>query len=245
MILDIGVADVVPDRAAVLAALDVPRHAAERPAVDEVVTSALGAFLHVAQPTGIVSDLSREAFAGVYAEATGNAPSSVVADVFPRSEALALFVVTLGQGPGDAVARAFAERDFALAVTLDAVASEAADRAADVVERRVEARLREDGRLTPDGAALRYSPGYCGWHVSGQAALFRRLEPGRIGVHLTDGGFMRPEKSVSGVILAGPRPIHRFRPTYPFCAACETRACRARMAALSGRGARAARGEHA
>lgn len=238
MILQIGVAEVVPDRAAVLAALDIPPEREARPHLEDLVASALRVFEETAAPAGIVADLSREAFAEVYAGAPANAPDSVVADVFPRAEALSLFVATLGAATSEAIARGFAERDFAMASALDAVASEAADRAAEVVERRVERRLRDEGRLAEDGAALRYGPGYCGWDVGGQAALFRHLEPERIGVRLTDGGFMRPEKSVSGVILAGPRRIHRFSPTYPFCAWCATHSCRERMRALFGHEAR-------
>jgi len=237
MILEIGVADVVPDGAAVLAAMDVPGDAKARPHLDELVDSALRAFERTATPVAIVADVSREAFAEIYAGAPSNAARSVVADVFPRAEALSLFVVTLGSATSQAIARGFAERDFAAAAALDAVASEAADRAGEVVERHVEKRLRAEGRLLGDGEALRYSPGYCGWDVGGQAALFGRLEPERIGVRLTDGGFMKPEKSVSGVILAGPRSIHRITPAYPFCASCVTHGCRVRLRALFGRGA--------
>ncbi|HSW28039.1 MAG TPA: vitamin B12 dependent-methionine synthase activation domain-containing protein [Longimicrobiales bacterium] len=242
MVLQLSVAEVVPDGAAVLAALDVPADQGGRPHLEALVGAAFAAFEEAAAPVGMVADLSRDEFAGVYAGAGGNAPDSVVADIFPRAEAISLFVVTLGPGVGDAIARRFAERDYALAAALDAVASEAADRAAEVVERRVEESLRDQGRLGHDGAALRYSPGYCGWHVSGQAALFRHLGPGRIGVQLTEAGFMVPEKSVSGVILAGPREIHPFTPSYPFCAACATRACLARVRTLLGQEARAVGG---
>lgn len=241
MILEIGVAEVAPDPATVLAALDVPTDEGGRPHLAELVGDALRAFAETAAPRALVADLSREAFAEVYAGARGNAPESVVGDVLPRADALSLFVVTLGPGVSEAIERGFARHDFALAATLDAVASAAADRAAESVERRVEGRLRTEGVLAEDGAALRYSPGYCGWHVSGQAALFRHLGPERIGVHLTEAGFMRPEKSVSGVILAGPREIHRFSPTYPFCADCATHGCLARMRGLFGRRARPAR----
>jgi hypothetical protein len=240
MVLELGVAEVAPERATVLAALDVPADHAGRPHLVELVGAALDAFARAAEPVALVSDVSREEFERVYRGAEGNAPESVVGDIFPRADALALFVVTLGSAVSGAIARGFAERDYALATTLDAVASEAAERAAELVERRVEVRLREEGRIPADGAALRHSPGYCGWHVSGQAALFRRLQPERIGVGLTEAGFMRPEKSVSGVILAGPRAIHRFSPGYPFCAACPTHGCLARMRARFGRDARPA-----
>jgi hypothetical protein len=100
---------------------------------------------------------------------------------------------------------------------------------------RAIATLREDGRLADDGAALRYSPGYCGWHVSGQKRLFRSLEPERIGITLTDSCLMQPLKSVSGVIVAGPKEVHRFSPNYSFCRHCETHSCRERLRALFGR----------
>lgn len=243
MIFELGVADVAPEPAAVLAALDVPADQGGRPHLEDLVGTAFEAFFRSVAPLAVTADVSPEEFSSVYGDAAGNAPESVVGEIFPRAQALTLFVVTLGPEVSRAIARGFAEKDYAVAAALDAVASEAADRAAAVVERRVEARLREEGRLGPEGAALRYSPGYCGWHVSGQEALFRRLGPERIGVQLTESGFMSPEKSVSGVILAGPRDIHRFSPSYPFCADCVTRACLPRMRSLFGRGAGSAGSE--
>jgi hypothetical protein len=235
MILELDVAAVVPRQASVLAALDVPADAGVPHHIAGLVAAAEEAFLAAAAPVGMAGDLGVQDFGAVYAAAEGNAPESVVSAIAPRAECLALFVVTLGPAVSEAVARGFAERDFARATTLDALASQAADLAAEAVERRVEARWREEERLGPGGAALRYSPGYCGWHVSGQRSLFRRLGPERIGVRLTDGGFMNPTKSVSGVILGGPKSIHRFSPAYPFCSGCATHECRARMRALFGR----------
>ena len=131
--------------------------------------------------------------------------------------------------------RCFAAQDFALAYTLDAMASVAADTAAEVTERRYEDTLRAHGWATADGAALRYSPGYCGWDLTGQRRLFAALRPETIGLTLTDSCLMQPLKSVSGVILAGPRTIHRFLPTYDFCDRCETRTCRDRLRAMAAR----------
>lgn len=236
MILEPGVAEVVPGRTAVLEAMGVPTDVDPPPHIARLVAGAEEVFRGVALPAGMVAELEVEEFARVLAASEGNAPEPVVARVAPGARCLALFVVTLGPGVDRAVARGFADGDFPLAAALDALASHAADAAAEWVERTVEARWRAEGRLAPGEAALRYSPGYCGWHVSGQRALFRRLGPEGIGVRLTDGGFMDPAKSVSGVILAGPREIHRFSPTYPFCADCATHECRERMRALFGRG---------
>lgn len=169
MVLDIGVAEVAPERDAVFAALAVPADQRGRPHLEELVSAALGVFERTAAPVGIVADLSREAFAQVYRGARGNASDSVVGDVFPHAGTLSLFVVTLGPAVSDAIAQRFEESDFALAAAVDAIASEAADRAAEVAERRVERRLRDEGRLGGDDAARRYSPGYRGWDVSGHA----------------------------------------------------------------------------
>jgi hypothetical protein len=62
--------------------------------------------------------------------------------------------------------------------------------------------------------------------------LFERLRPAEIGVGLTASCLMDPLKSVSGVLVAGPAAVHRFRPTFTFCDACATHACRARMASV-------------
>ena len=79
---------------------------------------------------------------------------------------------------------------------------------------------------------LRYSPGYCGWHISGQRRLFDYLDPGQIGITLRESFLMDPLKSVSGVLIAGPREIHRFTDDYDFCDQCDTRGCRQRLRAL-------------
>ena len=87
----------------------------------------------------------------------------------------------------------------------------------------------------PEGTALlRYSPGYCGWHVSGQKRLFEFLQPQQIGITLRESFLMQPLKSISGVMIAGPIDIHRFKNDYPFCERCETEGCRERIRALAG-----------
>ena len=110
-------------------------------------------------------------------------------------------------------------------MALDAAASLAADLAAEQLEEEV-------ARRNPDLTALRYSPGYCGWHVSGQRALFDELKPGDIGLGLTDSFVMDPVKSVSGVIVVGAPGIHHFKPDFDFCRACTDRTCRERIASL-------------
>lgn len=239
MILEFAPGDVTPDRAAVLNQLGIPPGAEVAPRTERLYADAADLLARHVAPAGALEPVARDEFGPVYEGEGRNAPAGPVARIYPRAERLALFAVTLGDHIAPALHTCFAARDFALAYMLDAVASVAADRLAELVERRYEALLRADGWVTEDGAALRYSPGYCGWDVTGQRRLFARLRPERIGLTLTDSCLMQPLKSVSGVLIAGPKRIHRFRPTFDFCDACEERTCRKRLQALRTRGAAA------
>jgi len=231
-ILTFSAAEVAPAREAVLAQLGIPPLAALPPRTEGLLDAAATLFAEHVAPVGVMSELPPEVFAQVYHGEGRNARESPLAIIAGRAEHLALFAVTLGQGIGDALSRLFAAEDFALAYMLDAMASVAADRADETTEGRFESALRARGWAAPDGAALRYSPGYCGWDVTGQRRLFATLQPDRIGLTLTDSCLMQPLKSVSGVLIAGPRAIHRFSPTYDFCDRCEARTCRNRLVAL-------------
>ncbi len=82
-------------------------------------------------------------------------------------------------------------------------------------------------------AVLPYSPGYCGWDLSGQRQLFAQLQPDAIGISLNDSCLMQPMKSVSGVFVAGEGEIHEFVNEYDFCSLCTTMACRRRLKSLT------------
>jgi hypothetical protein len=223
-----------PDRDAVLAQLGIPAGTELSDRIERLYAHAIGVFAVTVAPAGVIEEIPREGFEAVYRGEGKNAPGTPVALIAPRAEHLALFAVTLGEPLSRAVAECFAGTDFALGYTLDAMASVAADAAACLAERRYAQSLRDRGWATPDGAVLRYSPGYCGWDITGQRRLFAALRPEPIGLTLTDSCLMQPLKSVSGVLIAGPRTIHRFPPTYDFCARCAERTCRDRLAALFG-----------
>jgi cobalamin-dependent methionine synthase I len=163
-----------------------------------------------------------------------NAPVTPIEAVVARADALALFVATVGAAVTDRIRDLLAHDEPALAAMLDAVASAAADG----LTAKLADRFRESssGSSAGDRATLGYSPGYCGWHVSGQRALFAYLGAGAIGVSLNDSCLMHPLKSVSGVLAAGPADIHRFTPAWAFCADCRNRTCLVRMTRLPSRG---------
>jgi len=224
--------EIEPERSSVLHLLGIPTSADLRSEVTEMFDRAFDLFHRSVEPRGISEVITREEFAVLHAGVGKNDPENPLETIYPLADDLALFTVTLGNEVSENITRLFEENDFAFATILDAVASEGAERLADVMMRGHLAMTGEiDGQVT-GAATLHYSPGYCGWHVSGQLALFARLRPERIGVELLESCLMVPSKSVSGVIVTGPAEIHRFVPDFIFCADCVTKSCRDRIAEL-------------
>jgi len=234
-ILEFEPGEVGARREAALAQMGIPHGTAVPLRIERLYDAAASIFAETAAPAGVRREIAVDEFASVYEGEGRNAADSPLAEIFPRAERVALFAVTIGGATSEALERCFERQDFALAYALDAVASVAADDVADLAERRWAGALREEGWGTADGDVLRYSPGYCGWDVTGQKRLFASLQPASIGLTLTDSCLMQPLKSVSGVLVAGPRDIHRFRPDYDFCERCETRTCRERLHTLFAR----------
>jgi len=231
-ILEFTPSDVAPDREAVFENQGIPPGSTVKAHIDELFSQAAELFVETSAPVGIFGEISKDEFAMVYRGEGQNEAGTPVGDIFGRADHLALFVVTLGARTGEEIQHRFQSNDFALACMLDATASVAADKTADLAEGRFREVIRMQGWDDTAGGVLRYSPGYCGWHVSGQRRLFDFLQPKRIGVTLRDSFLMEPLKSVSGVIVAGPREIHNFPITYGFCSQCETRTCRQRLRGL-------------
>ena len=224
--------EVAPDRDAVLEHQGIPVGTSVKDHIEELYQQAVELLAETISPAGIMCDISAEDFAGVYEGDGRNEDKTPVGDIFSRADHLALFVVTLGERTSSETTNRFGSNDFAVASMLDAAASIAADQAAELMERRFRDELTGQNWNPENGGVLRYSPGYCGWHISGQKKLFEFLDPSQIGVTLRDSFLMEPLKSVSGVIIAGPREIHNFPINFGFCKQCETRSCRQRLRAL-------------
>jgi hypothetical protein len=226
-VMRFGAREIWPETDEVLRRQGMPRGAIVSPRLEELVQDAAGAFEELANAVAVFDEVSLDEFGPIYTGRGANEPHTPLADIYPRATALALFAATLGNEVEFAVRRRFQANDPALGCMLDAFASAAAERVADRVAERYRARFGED--QAPAIHVLPYSPGYCGWHVSGQTALFERLRPEEIGVELNDRCLMQPIKSVSGVLVAGGRDVHVFRPTYDCCELCATQHCRQRM----------------
>jgi hypothetical protein len=231
-VVSFSTSDIHPDREVALGYQGIPPGAAVPPHIEQLYTAAVELLLEAAEPVAVVSEISADDFRAVFEGEGQNEPRTPVGDVFPLASELFLFAVTLGEPVSDVIRRCFETNEFAAGSMVDAAASVAADTAADVIEQRISEKLHVDGRATPDTGVLRYSPGYCGWHVSGQRKLFEYLDPGKIGLSLGASYLMQPLKSVSGVVIAAPKKVHSFAPSYDFCRQCETRSCRERIRAL-------------
>ncbi|PWB67687.1 MAG: hypothetical protein C3F15_17545, partial [Holophagae bacterium] len=192
-------AAVLPAAADVLRSQGVPAGATLNGAVQELLDAALAAVCDLAEPVAVVEEVSADAFAAIYRGEGRNAPTTPLDEISPRASRLWLFAGTVGELLSAEITSRFAGGDPAAAMMLDAAASEAAELLVGRLERELAARAY--GR--PRTAVLAYSPGYCGWHVSGQRALFAALRPEEIGITLNESCLMEPLKSVSGVLVAG------------------------------------------
>jgi len=223
-----------PDREAFLASQGMLRGRPVPARVLELLDRAFGLYVDLANPRGLWDEVARDEFEDLYRGDGLNEPRTPLEQIVPRAERLALFAVTLGQALSTRIDRLFAANEPALGYLLDAVASERADRAAALLAARYGDEPDGAGSVSPASRVLPYSPGYCGWHITGQRRLFERLRPESIGITLGESCLMQPLKSVSGVLVAGPKEVHAFDDDFEFCEGCATHACRARIAAVTG-----------
>jgi len=223
-------AEAQPRLSAVLEAQGLPEADALAPRLRRLIDEAMATYAALIEPRAALEDVTADAFAAVLAPLGVSEGDLALGRVYPRAEALALFVATLGEALPERIRRLFAEDSLAEGYMLDSVASVGADLLSDRLAERFEARLAAEGKVGT--RALPYSPGYCGWPTAGQRPLFAALQPGEIGVTLNASCLMTPIKSVSGLLVAGARELHRFRPDFPFCDDCQTRECSRRLASV-------------
>jgi hypothetical protein len=231
-IVKISIDDVLPNREAVMALQGIPQNKEPPENATQLFIEALGVFRKCVHPLGIIKDILYDDFHRVYEGQSLNAKDTPVPKIALKAGALALFAITLGRAVHDEINSLLGSRELALGSMLDSVASAGAEKAADMVETRFLQSLSSRGVVDEKSVVMRYSPGYCGWHVSGQKKLFEYLQPDKIGIDLNDSYLMEPLKSISGVLIAGRKEIHIIEDNYPFCRECETHSCQERMAAL-------------
>ncbi len=195
------------------------------PRIGALLDAALEHYLELAHPRAVLPASRPWNSPACIAGEGHNAGDAPLDAIYPHADDLSLMAATVGLRLSAFVRELFDRHDIALGCMLDAVGSASAERLAVLLAARVAKALAD-----PATRVLAYSPGYCGWHVSGQRALFRYLQPDDVGITLNSSCLMQPLKSVSGVLVAGPAGIHQFRPTFDFCDTCQDKACRDRIA---------------
>ena len=128
------------------------------------------------------------------------------------SEAYALFIATAGTEYESYLQRLKNEGDMVRVFIADALGSVIAEKTADMLETCLQVSINKLGWHHTN----RFSPGYCGWHVSQQQLLFPLFQGHTCGVRLTESSLMLPIKSVSGIIGLG-KEVRRLDYTCGLC----------------------------
>jgi 5-methyltetrahydrofolate--homocysteine methyltransferase len=109
-------------------------------------------------------------------------------------------VVTMGDQAGREAERLNLAGDFTASLYLHGLAVQAAEGLVEWLHRRLRVEWGIEAKR-----GLRYSPGYPAWaDMEDQRKIWQLLEPGRIGVSLTEGFAMDPEQSTSAIIFHHP-----------------------------------------
>ena len=133
------------------------------------------------------------------------------------SEAFALFICTSGLELETYQQRLKEQGDMVRVFIADALGSVIAEKCADQMEKALQESIDKLGWMHTN----RFSPGYCGWHVSQQQLLFPLFQGHTCGVKLTDSSLMIPIKSVSGIIGLGEK-VRKLEYT---CGLCDFKQC--------------------
>jgi cobalamin-dependent methionine synthase I len=134
-----------------------------------------------------------------------------------KCDSIAVFLCTAGEKIGTHARRLIGDKDFLKGYLFDMAGSEIVEAAADIMQEAVRRYAESHGKHITN----RYSPGYCGWHVSEQQKLFKLIPDNFCGIKLNESSLMEPIKSVSGFIGIGEHV--KYNPYT--CSICDQKDC--------------------
>ena len=231
-IIELDMADLTPTPSEVLSAQGMAGRANIPEKIMGLLNSALDIFRQLAEPKGLMQEVSLSDFEAIYEGNGLNSPEGPVPLIVPKAHGLAIFAATMGSSLASKSSELFAKGGPALGFMLDAVNSSAAERLGRQMGLRFVSRIPEEISRVKQLKVQYYCPGHCGWHISGQTKLFQILGPEEIGMSVNDRWVMQPIKSISGVLVAGEIDIHRFQPAFSFCKDCKEHKCVKRLLLL-------------
>ncbi|MHC2994955.1 MAG: hypothetical protein IBV53_05585 [Candidatus Atribacteria bacterium] len=133
-------------------------------------------------------------------------------------------VVTIGDLLEKKVSELFSQGEYPRALALDAVGTVAVEDFSRRVRKLARQEIKEEGLKT----SRHFSPGYGGWDVSQQKIIFKNIPTENIGVRLTKGCMMLPQKSLSWIIGAGKEMIISSEEDNN-CGNCQSKCCNYRI----------------
>jgi hypothetical protein len=228
--INITIDRIIPSREAVLQDQGIPNPNETPYKIIEIAVNAIKILSGTIEPKTIFDHCSLSEFKQIYFGNGNNDSPAPLENIMNKSPNMYLFAVTLGPAISQQIENLFSKNDFALGSMVDSAASLAADLLATTIEEELNMIKTKEHE---DEIILGYSPGYCGWHISGQRELFQYLKPESIGITLNNSYLMNPLKSISGVMISAKAETHIFSPKFEFCKLCQTRSCINRMRSLS------------
>ena len=228
-IISIAASEIIPSIYPILQNLGISENASPDERTMNLAMESITLLEDISRPRGILMEVSKDEFAIIYNGELENKIAAPLEKIYGSANNLAVYAVTLGEETDREISRLFDEKEFALGSLLDSAASEAAEIAAQLIESCYNDFLKEAGQWEASLGIMRFSPGYCGWHLRAQRKLFEALRPQEIGIELNDSFLMKPLKSVSGVIVSGRKEIFGFDDSFAFCADCKTHSCQDRI----------------
>jgi len=150
-------------------------------------------------------------------ENTALNPGSQVCRYIKESTLAALFLCTAGEDFTRMTNALNEQGDIMEAYILDAIGSLTVENAIDKIQEELKISFHREHLKISN----RYSPGYCNWPLSDQAALFELIGENPTGITLSDSCLMTPRKSVSGIIGIGKNLKHH---EYG-CKVCQNTTC--------------------
>jgi len=224
--------DIIPASKDVLNHQGIPEDSVIPDHIMSLFENAVTVFKDKVKPVAIIKEIKITDFDDIFEGENKNEDQAPLENIYPHSDYLALFALTLGNEIVDTINDLFNKKDFALGAMLDSVASMAADKSVQILENYLFNNLSKRNLTRNDSIVLGYSPGYCGWDLSGQKKLFQFLNPGEIDITINDSFLMSPLKSVSGVLVHASKERHIFESSFTFCGYCRNQTCYDRIEKL-------------
>jgi hypothetical protein len=139
---------------------------------------AYGIFYRIAEPAAILADMTYEEFRSTYYGEGRNERQAPLGNIMREDSSYAPFAITLGVSISRTISELCKNGDTLPSLLLDEVCSAGIQAFADYVADHYRFGEIAGGRLTNDSVVMHYSPGYCGWHITGQRVLHEILGRG-------------------------------------------------------------------